>query len=166
LIFGKKFNNMKKLLLVLTLLPMFTNAQQSNDHFSNTVQTKASPEAIWKIWTDVPNWKQWDAGLKEASIDGVFTEGAKGKLVPDKGPKSKFVVTSFEEGKSYTFKTRIPLGWLVVERRLTVNQNLTQFTHEVRFTGLLKEPLGNSFGKRYRALLPEAMEKIKKLAES
>ena len=156
---------MKKIIIGFTLLP-FMAWSQSNVHFSHTVETSASPEAIWAIWTDVPNWKQWDDGLKDAAVDGVFKKGAQGKLTPDKGPTSKFVISELEEGKSYTFKTRIPFGWLIVQRRLKVENHLTYFTHEVQFTGLFKKALGNSFGKRYRTKLPVVMEKIKSLAES
>ena len=52
---------MKKIIIGFTLLP-FMAWSQSNVHFSHTVETSASPEAIWAIWTDVPNWKQWDDG--------------------------------------------------------------------------------------------------------
>ncbi len=157
---------MKKYFLLLMLTPLNTLAQQTNYYFNHTTATTASPDAIWKVWTDVPNWKQWDDGLKDAYLDGKFEVGAKGSLIPDKGPKSKFIITEIEEGKSYTFKTRIPFGWLVIKRSLQTENNVTQFTHDVDFTGFLKKPLGNSIGKRYRTLLPEVMDKIKKLAES
>jgi hypothetical protein len=149
----------------LMAAPMLSIAQQTNYHFSDTEQTTASAEAIWKIWTDVPNWKQWDDGLKESTLEGDFKVGAKGKLIPDKGPKSKFVVSEMQEGKSYTFKTRIPFGWLIIERTLQNESGTTSFTHDVQFTGLLKKALGKKIGKRYREMLPSVMVKIKKLAE-
>lgn len=140
-------------------------AQQSNFHFSHTDSTSATSDKIWQVWTDVPNWKQWDKGLKEASLEGDFAVGSKGKLIPDKGPKSRFVIAEVISGKSYTFKTKIPFGWLVIKRTLEVNGGLTYFTHDVEFTGLLKKVLGNALGKQYRAMLPEVMGEIKKIAE-
>lgn len=92
--------------------------------------------------------------------------GAKGKLIPDKGPRSKFIVTQFDAGKSYTFKTRIPFGYLVITRRLSVRDGMTYFTHEVMFTGILRKPLGKRIGARYRAMLPDVMKKIASLAET
>lgn len=155
---------MKQLSYLFALLPVLGLAQQTNSHFSHTVATTASPEAVWGVWTDVPNWKQWDDGLREASIEGAFRLGATGRLVPDKGPKAKFKVTAFEAGKSYTFQTRIPFGWLVITRRLEVEAGKTLFTHEVQFTGLFGKAFGNSMGKRYRSMLPGVMEKINTLA--
>jgi hypothetical protein len=74
-------------LLFSTFLFMHTQAQQTNHHFSHTDSTTAISDKIWQVWTDVPNWKQWDKGLKEAQLDGQFLIGTKGRLVPDKGPK-------------------------------------------------------------------------------
>ena len=162
-----QYQNMKHILLNLFLFTyMNAYTQQSNDHFSHTISTTATPETIWKIWTDVSNWKQWDRGLKDARLTGVFTTGSKGKLIPDKGPVSTFVITEVSPNKSYSFKTRIPFGWLIITRSLEVNNGITSFTHDVQFTGLFKKSFGKKLGSKYRQLLPSVMEKIKELAES
>ena len=140
--------------------------QQSNHHFSHTISTIASPETIWKIWTDIPNWKQWDQGLRDATLVGSFTKGSKGKIIPDKGLVSTFVITDVDSNKSYSFKTRIPFGWLIITRSLKVNNGITSFTHDVRFTGLFKKVFGKRLGNKYRQMLPSVMEKIKEIAES
>lgn len=142
-----------------------TIAQQSNFHFSHTDSTSAKSDKIWQVWTDVDNWQQWDKGLKQAVLEDDFKVGAKGRLIPDKGPKSSFIITEIVPNQSYTFKTKIPFGWLVIQRILVAKEGVTYFTHDVRFTGLLKKVLGNTLGKKYRAMLPEVMLEIKKIAE-
>jgi len=143
-----------------------TLSAQSATTFAHTETTSASPESIWHIWTDVPNWHTWDTGLKSAELSGPFELHAKGKLIPDKGPKAKFVISEVNTGSTYTFKTRIPLGWLVVKRTLSTENNLTAFTHEVSFTGPLKGLFAKQLGKRYKAMLPEVMQTIKQQAEA
>ena len=133
--------------------------------FSHTVSTHASPKSIWNIWTDVANWDEWDTGLKSASLKGAFKQGAKGKLIPDEGPKSKFKITELKEGKSYTFRTRIPFGALIIRRSLIIQNGMTHFTHEVEFTGWFKKTFAKRFGKRYKEMLPSVMENIKQIAE-
>ena len=145
---------------------MITSAQQTNYHFSYTDSTTATAKIIWKIWTDVANWNQWDRGLKEAILEGDFKVGTKGKLIPDKGPRSKFFISEVIPAESYTFKTKIPLGWLIIKRYLNVKEGKTYFTHDVQFTGMLKKILGNKLGKSYRAMLPSVMNQIKNIAES
>lgn len=145
---------------------MKATAQQSNYHFSHTDSTTATSEKIWQVWTDVPNWKQWDKGLKEANLEGEFKVGTKGKLIPDNGPKSKFIISELVPNKSYTFKTKIPFGWLIIKRTLEVKEDRTFFTHDVEFTGFLKKILGNKLGKNYREMLPSVLNEIKLLAEN
>ena len=150
----------------LIILGMSAHAQQTNYHFSHSITTTASPERIWQIWTDVPNWKAWDSGLKEARLSGAFQEGAKGTLLPDKGPESKFVIEDVNENGSYKLKTKIPFGRLIVSRYLKKEDGMVTFTHDVKFTGMLRKLLGNKIGKRYREMLPSVMGNIKLIAEA
>lgn len=148
---------------------MLTHAQinkPSNKHFWHTLETSASPDIIWKIWSDVPNWKDWDDGLKDAKLKGEFKKGTKGFIFPKKGRKSKFKIVEFEEGKSYTFKTNLPLGGLYVKRTLEVRDGKTFFTHEIWFKGITKRIFAKALGQDFREILPEVMEKIKLIAET
>jgi hypothetical protein len=157
---------MKHLLIIISILfTMTVKSQETNYHFSNTTSTTASADKIWDVWTDVSNWKQCDKGLKEATLDGEFVVGAKGKLIPDKGPKSKFIISEIVPNQSYVFKTSIPFGWLIIKRSLEVKNGVTYFTHDVQFTGILKKILGKKLGKNYREMLPSVMNEIKIIAE-
>ncbi|MEO1259930.1 MAG: SRPBCC family protein [Bacteroidota bacterium] len=156
---------MKSIFFLLLFFTTMSIAQNSNYKFQHTEKTTAPPAAIWKVWTDVPNWSNWDTGLKSAELEGEFGEGAKGKLIPDKGPKSKFMITEVIPGQSYLLKTKIPFGWLKVQRTMEIKDGELHFTHAVEFTGILKNILGKKFGTRYREMLPEVMISIKKIAE-
>lgn len=158
---------MQKILIFLGILSAVQmSAQQSNRHFSHTVTTTARPETIWAIWTDVPNWHQWDTGLQSATLDGPFAAGAHGRLIPDKGPTSTFVIAEVQSPTSYVFYTKLPLGKLYVKRSWRVNNGVTEFTHEVWFKGVSKGLFGRVLGKKYRAILPNVMQQIKTLAET
>jgi hypothetical protein len=153
-------------LLFLVIVSMTLHAQQTNEHFHHSVVTTASPEILWQIWTDVSDWKTWDTGLKAAHLKGPFKEGAKGRLIPDKGPAAKFKIENVREFESYKLKTRIPFGWLIVSRHLEQKDGAVIFTHDVQFTGIFKKIAGKKIGKRYRQMLPSVMETIKVLAEA
>ncbi len=139
--------------------------EQSNKHFRNSMSTTAAPDVIWQIWTDVPNWKNWDSGLKNAVLDGTLKKGAKGKIISLEGRKSKFKIVEFIPGKSYTFKTKLPLGSLYVKRYLSTSDGKTTFTHEVWFKGLTAGIFAKAFGKDFRQMLPDVMENIQQIAE-
>ena len=44
----------------------------------HTVETKATPIQIWKIWEDVENWKTWDEQIELSQLDGPFQTGTTG----------------------------------------------------------------------------------------
>lgn len=157
--------NLSILIMMATTVFSSSKSENTKHSFEYTIQTTASPETIWHIWTDVAQWHQWDTGLKSATLKGKFQLGAKGKLTPDKGPKANFKITAIHEGKSYTFRTGLPLGGLYVERYLNTQNGITSFTHRVSFKGLGGRLLSGSLGKRYKAMLPEVMNKIKQIAE-
>jgi Polyketide cyclase / dehydrase and lipid transport len=155
-------------IILLTMLTMQAHAQEkkaTKKHFWHTVETTASPDAIWAIWTNVQNWKTWDTGLKDASMSDNFALNAKGVITSLEGKKSKFKIVAFEKGVSYTFKTNLPLGGLYVKRSLEVKNGVTFFTHEVWFSGLTGGIFANMFGEKFKGMLPEVMENIKKIAE-
>ncbi|WP_228027961.1 SRPBCC family protein [Costertonia aggregata] len=139
--------------------------EQSDKHFWHNLETSAPPEAIWKIWTDVPQWKNWDTGLKDATLQGIFRLNTKGKIISLKGRSSKFKIIEFKEGESYTFKTQLPLGGLYVKRFLQMKNGRTCFTHEVWFKGLSSRLFAKNFGAVFREMLPETMHNIKEIAE-
>ncbi len=157
------------ILILMTTLLTNLNAQDkvpTNKHFWYSLETSASPEAIWKIWTDVPNWKDWDTGLKDASIKDSFNLGVKGTIISLENRKSKFKVVEYIEGQSYTYKTKLPLGSLYVKRYLTTKNGRTTFTHEVWFKGLTSGFFAKSFGGKFREMLPDVLNNIKTIAES
>ena len=141
-------------------------AQGSIKHFQHTVRTTALATEIWRIWTDVAQWHTWDTGLQQASLSGSFREGAKGTLVSNQGRQTAFVITQVDEGVSYTFKTRLPLGSLHITRSLVAESDTILFTHEVRFRGLTGGLFARKFGKGFQHMLPGAMENIRQQAET
>jgi Polyketide cyclase / dehydrase and lipid transport len=160
---------MRTLFITLfTMLTVHTYAQEkkiTKKHFWHTVETSAAADKIWAIWTDVPQWKTWDTGLKEASMDVPFGLHAKGRILSLEDRKSTFRIVSFEPGVSYTFKTKLPLGGLYVKRFLVIKNGRTFFTHEVWFSGLSGGIFANIFGKKFKNMLPEVMDNVKKIAE-
>lgn len=155
-------------ILVISLATTL-NAQDNkptDKHFWYSMNTAASSEAIWSIWTDVPNWKDWDTGLKDASIEGEFDLASEGVIISLEDRKSKFKVVEFVEGQTYTYKTKLPMGSLYVKRYLTEENGKTTFTHEVWFKGLTGRLFSKVFGKKFRRMLPDVLRNIKQIAES
>src|SRR5438045_9084389 len=39
---------------------------------------EADPDAVWKLWTDVARWPEWDVSKEIAQLDGPFEAGVRG----------------------------------------------------------------------------------------
>jgi uncharacterized protein YndB with AHSA1/START domain len=144
-----------------------SEATGTNADFSHTVQTKARPEAVWRLWTEVSTWPSWDSELESVRLEVPFGAGASGMLKGKGAPESAFVIDDVVPGASYRFSTKLPFGGaLVIDRTLTPLPEGTRFEHHVRFQGFGGWLLSGFLGGGYRKALPGVMEKIRVLAEA
>jgi len=133
---------------------------------TETILTTAPPDRIWKIWTDVKNWKKWDRGFREALIKGPFQKNVEGVMIPDKGPRTGFRITSCVPNFSYTATAKLPFAELHLHRFIGYHNSKTTVTHEVWLEGPLSGFWWGLIGRRYSRLMPEVMRKLKQIAES
>ncbi|MEO0558332.1 MAG: SRPBCC family protein [Bacteroidota bacterium] len=142
-------------------------AAGTNRAFAHTVRVQAPPDSVWRLWTEVERWPDWDSELEHASLKGPFEQGARGRLVPVEGQSSSFRITELDVGRSYTFETKLPLSVLRIERSwVHVDSASVDITHAVSFHGVLGGVFARRFGPRFRQALPIAMERIRQLAEA
>ncbi len=142
------------------------NKNSTPKRFWHTVETTATQAQIWEIWTDVPTWKQWDLGLKDAKLTEPFRKGAEGIVITHQGMKPKFKILEFEEGKFYTFSTDLPFCKLMITRSFEKGKSKTNFTHEVWFAGFSAGFFSLFLGKEFMKSLPKSMRLIKEIAEA
>ena len=52
---------------------------------------QAEPDEVWKVWTDVARWPEWDVSKEIAQLNGPFGQGARGwaKQRGNLGPKMR-----------------------------------------------------------------------------
>src|SRR2546428_10371779 len=66
-----------------------------------SLETAASPADVWRVWSDVNHWPEWNPDMKESRLDGPLKLGATGMINTRSGGKHDVVVTHFEEGRSF-----------------------------------------------------------------
>ena len=66
-----------------------------------SLDTKASPAEVWRVWSDVNTWPQWNPDMKESRLDGPLKLGATGMINTRSGGKHDVVVTHYEDGRSF-----------------------------------------------------------------
>jgi len=127
--------------------------------------TEAQPEAVWELWADVGNWKEWDPGVEGSSIDGPFAEGTRYVLKPKGGPKVKAVLTDVRPGEGFSDRTRLPLANLDFFHKTERVGEGTCVTHRVEISGPLSFAFARLMGRGFEEGLPETVRNLARLAE-
>ena len=134
-----------------------------------SVETTASKSTIWKLWTDVENWKQFDTILEYSYLvdDAYFELGAIGYINANGAPKTKFEIVELKEPESFTLSLKLPL-WQTMELQRYYEENefgYTTFTHEVNFKGGLRHIYYALLASTFKKELINVMENLKEIAE-
>jgi hypothetical protein len=132
----------------------------------HTVETTASPEAVWDIWQDVSNWNTWDPGIEFSTIDGPFKAGTTGTLKPKGGPLVHTKLTSVQPKRMFVDEAKLTLARIIVTHSLTESAGKTYVTHQIEMTGPLAFLFAFLIGRNMKKNLPQEMRKMVKKAES
>lgn len=108
--------------------------------YSATTVIKASPDTIWRILTDAPNYPRWDPGV--VRIEGRIAPGEKVTAYTKQSPDRAFPaqVTDFVPGRKMVWTGGMPLGLFKGVRTFTLNPqetNKTEFILQEQFSGPL-----------------------------
>lgn len=78
---------------------------------SYEIETDAvSKDQIWKTWSDINRWAEWDGDIEYARTKEPFQKGCRFELKPKRGPKVTLELVECEPGSHYTDLTRFPLA--------------------------------------------------------
>lgn len=126
-----------------------------------TVETKASPESIWKIWQDVSQWNTWDHVVESSHLNGPFETRTLGTLKPRGGPSVKTELTSVQPFTSFVMESKLPLAKIVVSHYIKAHL----VTHKIEIVGPLAFFFNWVMGKNMKDELPQVMKNLAKKAE-
>ena len=165
------------LIVGMFLLSLSTSTLASNEveilpncSLKLAVETTASKETIWRLWSDVENWQKFDTILQYSYLenDAEFTKGAIGYLKAKGAPKTKFELIEVDEGVSFIEELKVPLYQTIkLQRYFEENQNgLTTFDHEVNFRGGLRHIYYALLAGTFKKELGVVMGNLKKVAEA
>jgi uncharacterized protein YndB with AHSA1/START domain len=79
---------------------------------------EAEPDAVWKVWTDVARWPEWDVSKEMARLDGPFEPGVSGWAKQRGNLGGSFTITEVETGRRWVTECPMPLGKVVFDHSL------------------------------------------------
>ena len=79
---------------------------------------EADPDAVWKAWTDVARWPEWDVSKEIAQLDGPFEPGTRGWARQRGNLGGSFTITAVDAGRSWVTECPMPLGKVIFDHWL------------------------------------------------
>ncbi len=133
--------------------------------YTHSVESSASPEAVWRLYSDVATWPRWDAAFERVDTKGPFVEGTEGIIKIHGQEPLPFRLTAVAPGRGFEDETTVPGGLIRFRHRLEpAGDGRLTITHEVEIEG--PEPFGQQVGPMVTAGVPETMERLARLAEA
>ncbi len=86
-------------------------------------------------------------------------------MKPVKSPKSKFQLISVENLREFTTRSYLPLAKMDFTHELNEKKGKLYITHGIKITGVLTFLFSRIIGGKIIKELPNAMEKLSKMAE-
>jgi len=83
--------------------------------FECAVTFEAEAATVWRIWTDVARWPEWDVSKEIAQMDGEFQAGTSGWVKKHNALGGTFAITSVEPGRRWISESPLPLGRVIFD---------------------------------------------------
>jgi hypothetical protein len=74
---------------------------------------EADQAEVWKVWTDVAHWPEWDVSKEIARLDGPFQPGVSGWAKQRGNLGGSFTITEVDDGRGFVTECPMPLGKVV-----------------------------------------------------
>ena len=112
-----------------------------------SMETRAAPADVWRVWSDVNTWPAWNPDMKESRLDGPLRLGTTGMINTRSGGKHEVVVTQLEDGKSFELEsTAMPMTRMAIRATVTPIQGGTRISQAFEARGLLAPIVGPMMG--------------------
>jgi hypothetical protein len=128
------------------------------------VSTEATKEQMWKLFSDVNSWHQWDKGIEFAKMDGKFEKGNHFQLKPKGGPKVNIELVEVIENSKFTDFTKFPLAKMYGEHSFEETPQGLKITTTMKVKGILTFLWVKLVAQNIVNALPEEMEQQVKFA--
>jgi hypothetical protein len=134
--------------------------------FEHELLTEAKAESIWKLYSDITTWTEWDKGIENAVLFGAFQAGTKGQLQPRGRNALDFEIISAEPYKGFSDITEMPGAGLIVsfDHELQSSDKGTIVKHRVTLSGPKANSVDSQFGEHFKKGIPLTMAALVKMA--
>lgn len=132
-----------------------------------SLETTAAPATVWRVWSDVDHWPEWNPDMNDSRIDGQLKLGATGVINTRSGGKHDVVVTHYEEGRSFELEsTALPGTKMGIRATITPNGSGSRITQGFEPRGVLAPLVGPLMSGQILKTFNAVLNGLKKRVET
>jgi uncharacterized protein YndB with AHSA1/START domain len=131
-----------------------------------SVETSATPQAVWRLWADVERWPEWNAGVERIEVRGPFDVGSTILMTPPGEEPVELRITEATEPD--LFVDEADGGDFVVRtthRVEPVGGERSRITYRMEITGPAAETVGPEIGPEISGDFPQVLAALAAHAE-
>jgi hypothetical protein len=133
--------------------------------YGTSVESTASPERVWKIWSDMSTWGDWNPNVSTMEWTGGFVQGSQGIMNTKAGQHHKMTLSEVQPGQFFALETSVvPLTRFRFNCRVEQGEaGKTRISQMVEVKGplgpVLQGMLGPQVSKEFGTLLANLARK-------
>jgi len=134
---------------------------------SRALESTASPEAVWKVWSDTSTWPQWNPDIEDVSLAAAFESGTTGTMRTRSGGRHNIVLSEVQPNRGFTLTSDLPMPATKARFRCEISPTAggSRISQAVNITGLMSFMGGAITGRIVPSFEP-LLEGLKKRVES
>ncbi|NES64639.1 MAG: hypothetical protein F6K24_04955 [Okeania sp. SIO2D1] len=134
--------------------------------FESQIEINANPENIFKIYSEVNQWSNWDPDTKYAYLHGDFSDNSLIDLQIQSGTRVQIRLVKVIRNKSFITESKLPLCTIRMEHILQPFESKTLVTHRILFSGIFKYIFSFMLAAQMKESLSQTLLALKDFVES
>ena len=132
-----------------------------------SVETTASPQTVWKVWSDTSTWQAWNPDVQSMTLNGPFGAGTTGTMKTKQGTRA-IQLTEVVPGRSFRLETTvIPLTRFAFVCQVSPGSTgKTTLSQAIVVGGPLGGLVGGMMGKQIADTFPALLQGLARKAEA
>jgi hypothetical protein len=135
--------------------------------YGTSVESGATPEKVWRIWSDMSTWGQWNPNVTSMDWQGGFESGTTGVMNTPAGQHHKMQLADVQPGRSFALLTSVVPGTRFrFNCRIEPSNGKTKISQTVEVGGLLGPVMGGMLGPQVSKDFGTLLQNLARKAEA
>jgi hypothetical protein len=135
--------------------------------YGESVETTASPDRVWKVWSDTSTWGDWNPNVSTMEMAGPFQSGTSVVMNTRADQHHKMRLLDVQPGSGFALETNVVPGTTFrFNCRIAPGVGKTVISQHVQVKGPLGPVLGGMLGPQVSKEFGTLLRNLAKKAES